>query len=84
MSQPPKRDAWQSRLGVILAVAGSAVGLGNFLRFPGQAVEHGGGAFMIPYFCALLFLGIPLGWAEWAMGRTAARAAFTPRPRSWA
>lgn len=54
---------------MILAVAGSAVGLGNFLRFPGVAVEHGGGAFMIPYFTALLLLGIPLGWAEWTLGR---------------
>ena len=62
-------DQWKSQIGVILAVAGSAVGLGNFLRFPGQAVTHGGGAFMIPYFCALLLLGIPIGWSEWAMGR---------------
>ncbi len=54
---------------MVLAVAGSAVGLGNFLRFPGQAAENGGGAFMIPYFCALLLLGIPIGWAEWTMGR---------------
>lgn len=54
---------------MILAVAGSAVGLGNFLRFPGVAVEHGGGAFMIPYLFALLLLGIPIGWAEWTMGR---------------
>ena len=38
---------------VILAVAGSAVGLGNFLRFPGTAVNNGGGAFMIPYFIFL-------------------------------
>jgi neurotransmitter:Na+ symporter, NSS family len=67
MSQ--KNQEWGSRLGVILAVAGSAVGLGNFLRFPGQAADNGGGAFMIPYFCALLFLGIPIGWAEWTMGR---------------
>jgi SNF family Na+-dependent transporter len=63
------QERWTSRLGVILAVAGSAVGLGNFLRFPGQAAQNGGGAFMIPYFCALLFLGIPIGWAEWTMGR---------------
>ena len=41
-ASPPKREHWNSRLGVILAVAGSAVGLGNFLRFPGQAVQHGG------------------------------------------
>jgi neurotransmitter:Na+ symporter, NSS family len=67
MTRQPER--WATRLGVILAVAGSAVGLGNFLRFPGVAAENGGGAFMIPYFCALIFLGIPIGWAEWAMGR---------------
>ncbi len=63
------RDTWASRLGVILAVAGSAVGLGNFLRFPVQAVQNGGGAFMIPYFISLLLLGIPLMWIEWALGR---------------
>lgn len=62
-------EGWSTRIGVILAVAGSAVGLGNFLRFPGQAAANGGGAFMIPYFCALLLVGIPIGWAEWTMGR---------------
>lgn len=62
-------EEWSTRIGVILAVAGSAVGLGNFLRFPGQAAANGGGAFMIPYFCALLLVGIPIGWAEWTMGR---------------
>lgn len=64
-----KRQTWGSRLGVILAVAGSAVGLGNFLRFPVQAAQNGGGAFMIPYFVALLFVGIPLMWIEWTIGR---------------
>ena len=73
-------EQWGSRLGVILAVAGSAVGLGNFLRFPGQAAQNGGGAFMIPYFCALLFLGIPIGWAEWAMGRYGGRKGFHSAP----
>jgi len=63
------KEEWGSKLGVILAVAGSAVGLGNFLRFPGQAAQNGGGAFLIPYFCALFLLGIPIGWAEWSMGR---------------
>jgi SNF family Na+-dependent transporter len=82
----PVRDAkvtherWASRLGVILAVAGSAVGLGNFLRFPGVAAENGGGAFMIPYFCALVFLGIPIGWAEWAMGRYGGGRGFHSTP----
>jgi len=73
-------EQWGSRLGVILAVAGSAVGLGNFLRFPGQAAQNGGGAFMIPYFCALLLLGIPIGWAEWTMGRYGGRKGFHSAP----
>ncbi|MCM8772773.1 MAG: sodium-dependent transporter [Candidatus Omnitrophica bacterium] len=64
-----KRERWGSKIGVILAVAGSAVGLGNFLRFPVQAVKNGGGAFMIPYFISLFLLGIPLMWIEWTIGR---------------
>ncbi len=74
------KEQWGSRLGVILAVSGSAVGLGNFLRFPGQAAANGGGAFMIPYFCALLFLGIPIGWAEWTMGRYGGRKGLHSSP----
>ena len=73
-------EQWASRLGVILAVAGSAVGLGNFLRFPGQASANGGGAFMIPYFCALIFLGIPIGWAEWTMGKYGGHKGFHSAP----
>ncbi|OIO75763.1 MAG: sodium:calcium symporter [Elusimicrobia bacterium CG1_02_37_114] len=64
-----KRERWGTRLGIILAVAGSAVGLGNFLRFPVQAAQNGGGAFMIPYFISLILLGIPLMWIEWTAGR---------------
>ncbi len=64
-----KRERWATRIGIILAVAGSAVGLGNFLRFPGQACQNGGGAFMIPYFISFLLLGIPLCWIEWTLGR---------------
>ena len=78
MSQ--QKQEWASRIGLILAVAGSAVGLGNFLRFPGNAAQNGGGAFMIPYFCALVFLGIPIGWAEWAMGRYGGRKGFHSSP----
>jgi NSS family neurotransmitter:Na+ symporter len=73
-------NSWGTRVGVILAVAGSAVGLGNFLRFPGQAAQNGGGAFMIPYLCALLLLGIPIGWAEWTMGRYAGRKGMHSAP----
>jgi neurotransmitter:Na+ symporter, NSS family len=75
-----KVEGWGTRLGVILAVSGSAVGLGNFLRFPGQAAANGGGAFLIPYFCALLFLGIPIGWAEWTMARYGGRKGLHSGP----
>lgn len=80
MSHGHGKEQWGTRLGVILAVAGSAVGLGNFLRFPGTAAGNGGGAFMIPYFCALLFLGIPICWAEWTMGKYGGRFGFNSCP----
>lgn len=65
----PKRERWASRIGLVLAMAGNAVGLGNFLRFPAQAAKNGGGAFLIPYLIAFLILGLPLMWIEWTMGR---------------
>jgi SNF family Na+-dependent transporter len=64
-----KQDAWGTRLGLILAMAGNAVGLGNFLRFPVQAMNNGGGAFIIPYLACFVLMGIPLLWIEWSMGR---------------
>jgi len=66
-------EAWGSRIGLILAMAGNAVGLGNFLRFPRQAAANGGGSFMVPYFIALLVIGIPLMWIEWGIGRNGGR-----------
>jgi len=70
MTGTPKfREQWSTKLGLILAMAGNAVGLGNFLRFPTQAAENGGGAFMIPYMIAMLLIAIPLMWTEWAIGR---------------
>jgi neurotransmitter:Na+ symporter, NSS family len=62
-------EAWGSRVGLILAMAGNAVGLGNFLRFPAQAVSNGGGAFIIPYLVCFLLMGIPLLLIEWSSGR---------------
>ena len=64
-----QKEAWGSRVGLILAMAGNAVGLGNFLRFPVQAIQNGGGAFIIPYLVCFLLMGIPLLWVEWASGR---------------
>ena len=69
LSDKSGRMQWGSRIGLILAMAGNAIGLGNFLRFPVKAAAKGGGAFIIPYFCALLFLGVPLMWVEWSIGR---------------
>ncbi len=62
-------ESWGSRVGLILAMAGNAVGLGNFLRFPVQAVQNGGGAFIIPYLVCFLIMGIPLLFIEWSSGR---------------
>lgn len=73
-------ESWNSRIGVILAVAGSAVGLGNFLRFPGQAAEFGGGAFMLAYFISFLLIGLPICWAEWTMGRHGGQGGFNSCP----
>jgi neurotransmitter:Na+ symporter, NSS family len=64
-----KRENWGSKIGLILAMAGNAVGLGNFWRYPYQAAKNGGGAFMIPYFGALILMGIPLMFVEWNLGR---------------
>jgi NSS family neurotransmitter:Na+ symporter len=66
-------EAWGTRIGLILAMAGNAVGLGNFLRFPVQAATNGGGSFMITYFIALVLLGLPLMWIEWGVGRNGGR-----------
>ena len=63
------REQWATRIGLVLAMAGNAIGLGNFLRFPVQCATNGGGAFMIPYFVAFFLLGIPLMWIEWGVGR---------------
>ncbi|MDW8158288.1 MAG: sodium-dependent transporter, partial [Bacteroidia bacterium] len=69
-----REESWGTRIGLILAMAGNAVGLGNFLRYPVKAVENGGGAFLIPYLVCFLLLGIPLLWMEWAMGRLGGRS----------
>lgn len=74
------QSAWSSRLGVILAVAGAAVGLGNFLRFPGQAAQFGGGAFMVAYFISLIILGLPMAWLEWVLGRHGGQRGFSSPP----
>jgi SNF family Na+-dependent transporter len=75
-----QREYWSSKLGVILAVAGSAIGLGNFLRFPVKAATYGGGAFLIPYLIAFVVLGIPLAWVEWTLGRYGGKHSYGSAP----
>lgn len=67
-AQTKKREAFGSRNVFILSAIGSAVGLGNIWRFPYVAYEGGGGAFLIPYLCALLTAGIPLLFFDYAIG----------------
>ena len=66
---------WGSRLGFILASAGSAVGLGAIWKFPYMAGTNGGSIFMIPYIFFTVTVGIALLIAEFAMGRAGKRGA---------
>lgn len=66
------RVTFGSKLGIILATAGSAVGLGNVWRFPYMTGEHGGAAFILIYLCCVLLLGIPCMISEFIIGRKAA------------
>jgi NSS family neurotransmitter:Na+ symporter len=65
-----QREQWASRLGFVMAASGSAIGLGNIWRFPYIAYDNGGGAFLIPYFFALLTAGIPILLLEFGIGRS--------------
>mmetsp|Transcript_139792 Transcript_139792/g.243374 ORF Transcript_139792/g.243374 Transcript_139792/m.243374 type:complete len:795 (-) Transcript_139792:289-2673(-) len=63
------RDRWSSRWTFILASMGSAIGLGNFWRFPYLVYRWGGGTFLIPYVLSLLFIGIPMLFLEISLGQ---------------
>ena len=68
-----KRVQFVTKMGVIAATVGSAVGLGNIWRFPYEAGEHGGGAFLVLYLVCVLLLGIPVMIAEFVIGRSTHR-----------
>lgn len=70
MSIQNEREQWGSKLGFILAAAGSAVGLGNIAFFPKTAAESGGGLFVLLYVVAVLVIGVPLMMAELTIGRS--------------
>jgi NSS family neurotransmitter:Na+ symporter len=65
------REQWTSRLGFILAAAGSAVGLGNIWKFPYLVGEHGGAVFILIYLICVAIIGLPVVIAEIVMGRNA-------------
>ena len=80
------RDGFGSKLGIIAAAAGSAVGLGNIYRFPCELGNNGGGAFLLVYLLIVLCLGVPVMLSEFIIGRRAQKnpiGAFKMlRPRS--
>ncbi|MDY0302079.1 MAG: sodium-dependent transporter [Trichlorobacter sp.] len=75
MSQNGSRPLWTSRLGFVLAAAGSAVGLGNIWKFPYIAGANGGGAFVLVYLVCIAVIGLPLMMAELMIGRHTRRDA---------
>ncbi len=64
------REQWGSRLGFILAAAGSAIGLGNIWRFPYVTADNGGGAFVVLYLVCIALICLPYLFAELALGRS--------------
>ena len=84
-----KKTQFGSRIGLIAATVGSAVGLGNVWRFPAEAQANGGAAFLILYIGCVFLLGVPVMLAEFSLGRgtgSDASGAFrilAPRKRWW-
>ena len=64
-----ERSSFSSRLGFVLAAAGSAVGLGNLWRFPYLAAKYGGGIFLLVYLILVVSFGFALMITEIAIGR---------------
>ena len=70
MDQQPTREHWGTRMGFVLAAAGSAVGLGNIWRFPYVTGENGGGIFVLIYLFCIALVGLPIMMAEITIGRS--------------
>ncbi len=60
---------FSSKIGLIAATVGSAVGLGNIWRFPSETQSNGGAAFLLIYICCVFLLGIPVMLSEFSLGR---------------
>jgi NSS family neurotransmitter:Na+ symporter len=68
MSEENRVCEWDSTLSFLMAMIGAAIGLGNIWRYPYIAYTNGGGSFLIPYLCAILILGLPFMFLEYAVG----------------
>ncbi len=73
---PAKRDGFVSSLGILLAMTGSAVGLGNLWRFPYLVGENGGATFIIFYLVCVIFICMPIMVCEFIIGRRSQANAF--------
>jgi len=71
-----KKSSFSSKIGLIMAAAGSAVGLGNIWKFPYIAGENGGGAFLVVYLLCVLLFGLPLIMTEFLIGKRSGKSAF--------
>lgn len=81
-----QREKWGSKIGLIFAAAGSAVGLGNIWRFPYMTGENGGSAFIIIYLACVFVIGLSVMIAEWTIGRSAnleSASAFKKVNKNW-
>lgn len=76
MDKKAKNSKFSSRLGYVLAVAGSAVGLGNIWRFPYLAAKYGGGIFLLVYLILTVSFGYVLIVSETALGRMTQKSPF--------
>ena len=76
MAEVKKAPSFSSKVGLIMATAGSAVGLGNIWKFPYIAGENGGGAFLIIYLICVLLFGLPLLMTEFVIGKSSGKSAF--------
>lgn len=77
-----EKSQWGSKLGFILASAGSAIGLGAVWKFPYMTAANGGGSFLLVFLIATLLIGFPLLLAEFTLGRAAGSLPLKPLENS--